>query len=261
MGTAGRRIREIRRRLGLTQIEFADRLKTTQSSVSRWESEDQTPDIPVLMKIGELAGLDPIKFAFYDEEHPYGSYYPGDEVTVLAAIQWDHWSESLEWEEHDRFLVGIPRLRAWRSLVIFGFVVRDDSADLLYPKDSIVFGAIIPGKVTPPSPLCDEFKKAASGEWPYRKLQEVSPRHDDIVIVRRKSAGGLVELTLRRYHVNSDEEHYLVPVSSNPKFASYRTPPKPAAGETVTDYEAEIIGIVVCSFRMDASAERFAESE
>jgi transcriptional regulator with XRE-family HTH domain len=259
MSTAGRRIREIRRCLGLTQIEFADRLKTTQSSVSRWESEDQTPDMSVLMKIGDLGGVDPIKFALYDEEHPYG--WGDDAVTILAAIQWDHWSESLEWEEHDRLLVRIPKLQAGRNLVIFGFIVRDESADLLYPKDSIVFGAMIPGKVTSPSPLFDEFQKAASGEWPYQKLQEVSPRHDDIVIVRRKSAGGLVELTLRKYHVDSDEECYLVPLSSNPKFSSYRTPPKAASDETITGDEMEVIGIVVCSFRMDASAERFAQSE
>jgi len=259
MSTAGRRIREIRRRLGLTQAEFADRLKTTQSSVSRWESENQEPDISVLMKIGELGGLDPIKFALYDEEHPY--QYWGVEVTVLAAIQWDHWSESLEWEEDDRFLVRIPTLRAWDNLVIYGFVVRDDSADLSYPKDSVVFGAIIPGKVESPSPIFDEFEQLASGRWSSRKVQELSPCHDDVVIVRRRSPGGLVELTLRKYYVNSDQERYLVPVSSNPKFASYRTPPEAAAGDTVTDEQLEIIGIVVCSFRMDANGERFVQSE
>ena len=213
-----------------------------------------------MMKIGELGGLDPIEFAFHDEEHPYRQYDWGAEVTVLAAIQWDHWSESLEWEEHDRFLVRIPTLPAWDNLVIFGFVVRDDSADLLYPKDSVVFGAIIPGKVTSPSPLFDELEKAASGKRPYKNLREVSPRHDDVVIVRRKSRGALVELTLRKYYMNSEEECYLVPVSSNPKFASYRTPPEAAADDTVTDEELEIIGIVVCSFRMDAS-ERFTQSE
>jgi len=213
------------------------------------------------MKIGELGGLDPIKFALYDEEHPYQTSDWGSEVTVLAAIQWDHWSESLEWEKDDRFLVRIPTLRAWNNLAIYGFVVRDDSADILYPKDSVVFAAIIPGKVGPPSPIFDEFQQLASGHWSWRKLQELSPSHDDVVIVRRKSPGGLVELTVRKYHVNSDEEYYLVPVSSNPKFASYRTPPEVAAGDLVTDDELEIIGIVVCSFRMDASAERFAQSE
>src|SRR6266516_5032803 len=141
---SGRRIREVRRRLGLTQAEFAERLETTQSSVSRWEAGTQAPDLSFLMKIGELGGLDPIRFALHDEEHPFRSSDLGREVTVLAAIEWDHWTETVEWEQYQRFIVRIPTIPSWKNLAIIGFVVRDDSANRLFPKDSVVFAAVLP---------------------------------------------------------------------------------------------------------------------
>jgi transcriptional regulator with XRE-family HTH domain len=255
MSRLGRRIREVRRRLGLTQIEFAERLETTQGSVSRWESGDQWPGFPFLMKIGEMGGLDPIKFAMDEEEHPYRSSDAGREVAVLAAIEWDHWSERVEWDEHDRFITRIPTLDAWSDLVIIGFVVRDDSVDLIYPKDSVVFAAILPnGSWKPPSPYNTPDPWGLDATW-----RAVTPLHGDLVIVLRRSPGGLVELTAKKYYVAQDGGVHLTPLSENPKFAFLAGPPNKPKYEPPTSYPAgpEIIGIVVGSFTVDVSSERF----
>jgi transcriptional regulator with XRE-family HTH domain len=253
MSSKGRRIREIRRRLGLTQFEFADRVKTTQGTISRWESGDQEPEISALVKIAELVGLDPIKFAIYDEEHPFRTSDWGKRVIVIGAIQWDHWAESVAWEENDQFQVQIPTLEPWGNLRVAGFVVRDDSADALYPRDSVVFAGIVPGTIDPPPPV-DELDN-------WQEATTLIPRHGDIVIVRRRSNDGLVELTLRKYYINSEGEEYVTPISTNPKYASYRignaseghgsAPPPPVAGEP------EVIGIILCGFKIEAPGARF----
>lgn len=48
-------IREIRRRLGLTQDELALRLGTTQATVSRWETDNQEPRGPARIVLSQLA--------------------------------------------------------------------------------------------------------------------------------------------------------------------------------------------------------------
>jgi transcriptional regulator with XRE-family HTH domain len=253
MEESGRRIREVRRRLGLTQSEFAERLKTTQSSVSRWEAGTQKPDLSSLMKIGELAGLDPIRFALYDEEHPFWTSDYGREVTVLAAIEWGHWTESLEWEDQ-RFLVRIPTIPSWKNLAIVGFVVRDDSADRLFPKDSVVFAAILPYTGWRPSQLGLEPSLIGYGEsW-----GPLTVKDQDLVVVLRRSPGGLYELTLRKYQL-IDDETYLTSLADNPKFATNREPPQPPPDEVPASYsgQLQIIGIVLGSFRIEASRERF----
>jgi transcriptional regulator with XRE-family HTH domain len=255
MSRLGRRIREVRRRLGMTQTEFAERLKTTQGSVSRWESGGQQPDFSFLMDIGKMGGLDPVKFALDEEEHPYQAYEHGREVVVLGAIEWDHWSEGVEWDKYDRFITQIPTLRAWRNLVIVGFVVRDDSADRIYSKDSVVFAAILPsGSWKPPPPYDTPEPWASGATW-----QPITPLHGDVVIVIRRSPGRLVELTARKYYVAQDGGVHLAPLSENPKFASFAEAPNEPKDESPTSYPQgpEIIGVVVGSFTVDVSPERF----
>ena len=240
MSSRGRQIREIRKRLALTQGEFAQLLKTTQGTVSRWETDDQVPELQFLMRIAEAAGLDPIAFVVHDEEHPYSRSDWGKVVTVLGAIQWDHWSERIEWEQEDQFQVQIPTLPDWNSLEIFGFVVRDDSADQLYPKGSVVFASIepIPG-----------VSRLWDAPFPATRFP---PEHGDIVVVRRRRGDGLIELTVRQFYNNAQGDTYLTSVAADPRFVSYQH-----LDENIED--PQIIGIVLASFRIEASEKRFVQ--
>lgn len=51
-------IREARRRAGLTQWQLAERAKTTQSAVARWESGRTSPDFDTVVRLVRLCGFD-----------------------------------------------------------------------------------------------------------------------------------------------------------------------------------------------------------
>jgi transcriptional regulator with XRE-family HTH domain len=55
---SGRLIREARRLGGLTQAELARRLGTTQSAVSNWERDRDTPRVDTLARILEACGFE-----------------------------------------------------------------------------------------------------------------------------------------------------------------------------------------------------------
>ena len=54
----GHIIREARRRAGLTQQELAERLGTTQSVITRWETGKRSPTFDTVVKTVRACGLD-----------------------------------------------------------------------------------------------------------------------------------------------------------------------------------------------------------
>jgi transcriptional regulator with XRE-family HTH domain len=247
MSTISRKIREVRKRLGLTQAEFADRLQTTQGTVSRWEAGDQRPEIDFIIKISDLGGFEPFKLGRDDEEHEFHTSDWGKQVSVIGAIRSDYWSESVEWEKEHQFEVRIPTIADWNDLEIAGFVVQDDSADELYPKGSIVFAALVPGSIEPPNPHMPALRAAL-----------LQPKHEDLVIVQRRRPLGLVELTIRKFFIISGgetRETYLSPVATNPKYVAWNL--TPSAGGIPAQEIPEVIGIIVASFRIDTQVGRF----
>ena len=56
--TAGRALREARRRAGLTQVELARRAGVTQSVISAYESGHRQPALPTLVALVDAAGLE-----------------------------------------------------------------------------------------------------------------------------------------------------------------------------------------------------------
>ena len=53
----GENIRSYRKKNGLTQEEFAERLGVTYQSVSRWENGATYPDLELIPSISELLGI------------------------------------------------------------------------------------------------------------------------------------------------------------------------------------------------------------
>jgi transcriptional regulator with XRE-family HTH domain len=244
MSTEGRKIRDIRKRLGLTQAAFANLLETTQGTVSRWESGDQIPETHFLVKIGQLGGSDLITHALHaPTDRIFGKPNWGRSVPVIGEIKWGYWSEKIEWDQQDQFIVQIPTVPDWPAIEMAGFVVKDDSADNLYPEGSVVFAAAIPGTIWPPSP--PDLQSSAY------KAGLIAPKHDDLVIVQRKDRERLVEHTIRQFYVNSEDETYLTSVASNPKYTSW----SPSRAKAVS--EPSVIGVIVASFRIDRRSGRF----
>jgi transcriptional regulator with XRE-family HTH domain len=57
MQALGTKIAAKRKDLGMTQIEFAEKLSVTRQTVSRWEAGTVMPDIDKISDIAELLGV------------------------------------------------------------------------------------------------------------------------------------------------------------------------------------------------------------
>lgn len=57
MNNPGSRIAEKRKALGITQIEFAEKMHVTRQTVSRWESGAALPDIDKIGEISDILGV------------------------------------------------------------------------------------------------------------------------------------------------------------------------------------------------------------
>ncbi len=57
MNELGNKIAKKRKELGLTQIEFAERLSVTRQTVSRWEAGSVMPDIDKISDIASILGV------------------------------------------------------------------------------------------------------------------------------------------------------------------------------------------------------------
>ncbi len=55
--TFGKRIAQIRREKGMTQLEVAEKVGVTDKAVSKWERDLSLPDISVMPKLAGLFGL------------------------------------------------------------------------------------------------------------------------------------------------------------------------------------------------------------
>ena len=57
MNKLGIKIAEKRKNLGMTQIEFAEKMDVTRQTVSRWEAGTAMPDIDKIAEIAEILGV------------------------------------------------------------------------------------------------------------------------------------------------------------------------------------------------------------
>ena len=57
MNDLGRKLADKRKDLGLTQIEFAERMSVTRQTVSRWEAGTAMPDIDKIADIASILGV------------------------------------------------------------------------------------------------------------------------------------------------------------------------------------------------------------
>jgi transcriptional regulator with XRE-family HTH domain len=64
----GARVRELRRRKGITQVELAKALGVTQRGISYYENETGNPSMDVIEKIAKALGATKRLLVEYDEE-------------------------------------------------------------------------------------------------------------------------------------------------------------------------------------------------
>ena len=64
----GIRIAEGRKNIGLSQMQFAEKLNVTQQCVGKWERNESLPDIFMLGKIAKLIGTNDICYFLGKEQ-------------------------------------------------------------------------------------------------------------------------------------------------------------------------------------------------
>jgi transcriptional regulator with XRE-family HTH domain len=67
-GGFGARVKELRRRKGVTQVELAKALGVTQRGISYYENETDNPSMEVIEKIAKALGVTKRLLIEYDEE-------------------------------------------------------------------------------------------------------------------------------------------------------------------------------------------------
>ena len=228
MSSFGRKVRDIRKRAGLTQTEFAARLGVGQSTVSRWESlkYEQWPETEALIKIANFANI-PTSSLWNDDETIHRRADDGMFVKVLGRAESGCWSEIAKFEPEDEFEVQLPGPKNWVDYSIEGFVIADESMNRIYTKHSIVFVMSAGGPDEAP----------------------VTP--GDRVLVVRKNDHGLLETTVREFRVADDGKAWLWPISSHPLFqAPFSVDPTDDDGIA----SVHIMGIVAAAFTLERVA-------
>jgi transcriptional regulator with XRE-family HTH domain len=223
MTDVARRIRELRKGLRLNQADFAERLGVTQSTVSKWESNKQTPDTDAVFKLSEISGAPPADFLFDHEDHDYRTSDWGITSRVIGAVQAGEWVEAVQWPPYEQFDVKLPTPRNWPDYEIDGFVVRGSSMNLLYPEGSIVFAV------------------------PTIKYG-LNPGPGDKVIVQRLDDRGLYEVTLKELVLDRAGKLWLWPRSNDPEHQSPISLHGPRDNSIV---EVVVTGIVAASFVLE----------
>jgi repressor LexA len=211
-----KKIKELRERLGIDQIELARRLgDVNQSTVSKWERGLQKPNAERQAKLAEAAGV--TVGEWLGIEPTSAADFRGKTVMVVGDLQAGAWREAIEWDYDDQYPMPVIMDPSRPSYPMQGFVVRGTSMNRPYPEGSHVFVA----------------STISNG---------LTPRNGDHVLVIRRNKRGLYEATLKEYVVNEDGSRWLWPRSTDPQ---YQAPMKINGDDSE---EVTIAGIVQGSF-------------
>lgn len=181
-----RRIREIRKRLGMTQSDFATAVGVSQATASRWERSDlpQSPDFEAIYQITKLANISLEELL--GDDHNFRAKHAGTKAVVVGGAKANHWVESPYWDESQHFEVVLPTPIGWPQLDIHGFLVQDDSFDEEFPRGSIVFCDMS----TPPS--VDHNERVILSRWREDGLCDITVR---ATMIDQRGKLGFVSLT------------------------------------------------------------------
>lgn len=214
MESMAERIKMLRKKLGLGQVEFAKQIGVDQSTVSKYERGVLEPPPEPNIKLAELAGM------------PLGEWMGVEPVSeadvraktimVVGELCAGQWREAIRWDHDDQYPVPALLDPSLPGYPLEGYVVRGTSMNRIYPDGSIVYAVAT----------------ISNG---------LHPVNGDHVLVSRRNKRGLYEASLKEYVVDADGSKWLWPRSSDPEHQA----PLRFGAETE---EVTITGIVMASF-------------
>jgi hypothetical protein len=112
-------------------------------------------------------------------------------IEVRGEVASSVWRAAPEWSEGERYLWPAPIEAAYAQNYVVGLEIADDSADHLYPPDTIV--------------TCVPYSEL--GRWPHSGERVVAYRYD---------AEGKVEVMVREYFIDAQRNAWLLSRSNRP---------------------------------------------
>lgn len=179
-------IKRIRRELGLSQQDLADRLGVVWQTVSNAErgvGEGLTQK--KLAEYAQALGVEPEALVAADD----GTRM----VRVVGPVQAGVFAESLEFPDDDQYEVAIPNDPALRAFRLEGREVRGPSMNRRYPDRTVVI-------------ISDIVETGAAFA--------VGKRY----VVERERADGLREATVKKLWQDEAGAYWLLPESDDPRF-------------------------------------------
>ncbi len=140
----GDRIREARKKVGLSQVDLAKRVGVTQPAVANWESGVHDPRRLMLAKIGEALQVAPDWLAsgarsmVEADKHPAAAYIrrPLQHTPVISFADAARLLADPRADPHAMAEDYIPVTSGAEK--IFALFVDDDAIDLAFPKNTLV---------------------------------------------------------------------------------------------------------------------------
>ncbi|QKC99217.1 helix-turn-helix domain-containing protein [Mesorhizobium sp. NZP2298] len=213
--TVGSRIRAARKAKGLTQKQLAKQIPTDESSISRWERDEQGITLDNAVALAGVLGVSVQYLQTGDEVVPVGNKNMRL-IRVVGEVQAGVWREAIEWAPDDQDEIPVITPPEYRNLVMSAYVVRGPSMNMYYPSGTHVIVA----------------STIANG---------ISPKNGSKVLVSRLNKDGLYEATLKEYVIDKDGKVWLWPRSTDPQFQ------EPIAYKNGDTEEVTITGIVALS--------------
>jgi transcriptional regulator with XRE-family HTH domain len=208
----GDTIATIRRRLGLTQADLAERLNVEQPTVQRWESGTREPNMTKLADIASALGVDP------GDLFGAGFVPLGPKLFVKGEVAAGVWREAFEWPEDEwQSFTGRADVTA-EMQHRFGLRVVGSSMNEVYPEGTVVECVSVFGRA------------------------EIQPGKR--VVVLQKRIDGAIEATVKELQEDSDGRLWAIPRSTNPSFQALNLS-EPEGGIA----EVRVIAVVVASYR------------
>ncbi len=208
--TIASKILKLRKRLGLTQLQFGERVGVDQSTISKWEHGTQAPEFEAARSLASLANVSTDEFLGIDSQDLHPRARPVEEVPILGKVAGGIWRLAEDDTPSEPEMAPIMKLNGYENVPKFALEVEGTSMDKDYPPGSIV--------------IC------------VQKYLDRATLPGDHVIVCRHRNDGRIETTIKEIRIHPDGSAWLWPNSNDPNYQApiqYRADIDAENGESV----------------------------
>lgn len=207
------RIKEIRNQKGLTILQLAELVGTSDANISRVENGQRRLDVGWMKKISQALGVSPFEL-LPQEWQPKGT----KTIKVVGHVQAGLWQEARQWNNDEFYDIMIPHYEQYEYKHIYALEVRGESMNEVYPNGTCV--------------VCVPIN-----EW------DAEIENGKRVIVERTNPeNSTVEATVKEFF-KTETGIFLIPKSTDPQFDRIKI------DETTGD--CQITGVVIGSYRKE----------